>query len=306
MHKIYIIIISFNLFSCGNFNEKTEQEPYDLSENEKLQNSINYEKICDVNYRLNYDTINAPNDVSIEKKIKLIVKEKRLDIHEYSSELGVYTSGSSRAEFIVPNDKNSVKMSTYISIGFTSGIITEPRTADPKLSEYKNINNCNQSIFFGIEYPWKDTIEMYECNGTSHLGTDNIYKIDNGFFLCSLRRENFVMYLDIPKTSEKYNFNDNFLYDFIESQSGQNGIMSGEFENCIQNEMNKDTLPENDRYNSYIICKFKKFKKFKIHIYIPAINQHLSIDRFYIPGEKPNFEQRINDVSSRWHGVFGR
>jgi hypothetical protein len=188
-------------------------------------------------------------------------------------------------------------MSIYIQIGFTEGFFSERKPIDENLNKYKNINQCNQSIYFGIEYPWKEDITMFECNIA-----DGIYKIEDGFFLCSLKRENFRLYLSMPKTINIDDFHDKNLYNFIEKQSGKNGIISNKFKQCITEEENKDTDPKKD-WNKYEkICGEKHFSKFKLHVYIPSIHHHIEMERIYVPTGEPNYEQRTNDLADRWHG----
>lgn len=294
MLKTITIIPLITITSCINATNKDDTNDYILEED---KSKIDYENKCNPNFAFSLDQIEKPNIISNSKKVYFNKIDQAIERETIIDEINIWNIYESRSQSFVPSDETVVHMTIKLIFGFYENRIPTSNLLDPKLDRFGDIRLCSSPVFIGIEWPWRDHIDMYECD---KQGADEVYRINDGFFQCSLKREDFGLYLKLPKRSERSNFSDQALYDFIEQQGSKESSIQKDVYDCITEQMERNVIrDEAERH-----CKSNILSKFKVHFYVPSMNQHFIIERQYNPSPPFTYNPREDNISNRSHGYL--
>lgn len=291
MKRLFIVFILFTC--CVTSNVDDDDVPYEVNE---VNDNVFSEDIC--NERLyedyNVEIIEPPNLISSEKKVFIHNLAERIDEIDVDNRLQ-YRQYESVYAHIFPKKDEDVFAKFLVEIGLSrekNGRFFQ-NVYDSSVKNYDNLKHCNQPKYFGIEWPWEDRIDLYQCD--KYL-FDKFYKTDYGYIRCGMFEGRVEIWAHLPpinSSSTKTKF-----YNFISKYSSEGGIYSNEYKQCMRENF------DFERYFYNKICVDKFLEKINVYMFVPSINLNLKMTRFYHSSKPPQSGPPWIDEYDRKNGLF--
>lgn len=288
-----LLILFLMMICCVTSNDSEYDAPYEVNE---ANNNVFSEETCNKKLYEDYniDQIEPPNLISGEKKIIIHGFDERVDEIDLENSVQ-YRQYESVYAHIFPKKEEDIFAKFSVEIGLSrdnDGRFFQ-HVYDSSVKNYDNLRYCNQPKYFGIEWPWEDHINLYQCD--KYL-FDKFYKTEYGYIRCGMFENKVEIWAHLPpinSSSIKTNF-----YNFISKYSSENGIFNSEYKQCINENFDK----ERHYYNKFCVDKF--LEKLNIYMFVPSINLNLKMIRFYQSQRPPQSGPPWSDEYNRKNGLF--
>lgn len=240
------------------------------------------------------ETITPPNIISNQKKVFIHSFDERIDEINIENALQ-YRQYESVYAYIFPKTNEDVFAKFLIEIGLSrekDGRFFQT-SYDSSVKNYDNLKHCNQPKYFGIEWPWEDHIDLYQCD--KYL-FDKFYKTDYGYIRCGMFENRAEIWAHLPpinSNSIKTNF-----YNFVSKYSSEDGVYNNEYKQCMRENFDED------KYFYNKICVDNLLEKINIYMFVPKIDLNLKMTRFYHSNQPPQSGPPWIDEYGRKNGLF--